>query len=733
MRIYVAAGGSMISLPDKREPVSVAQDSRSRPMVLVLFAAFVLGVVQSHQVIAQDDALEGTLIRWRSENQSREQIPTALANFYTTLYNTGQLVITATTNDDSKTVEEVLRAEGVFTGPFFPESMDSLMCDINPHICTRELAPADETILEDVSAHLHGYNFSVGNWTYEPGDLVRLPKVQLERYEQFDYGWKNKGETIEGILASREVSCESVGVNCRTAVELLNASQPEVLDANYEGLLVLPISGVSASVRLHHTDDPLDFPKVSPGRKEASFGFIEETKKWDHAEDVALRKLRLNTVTIGDMQLQSSVKDEPHYTRQEQLFELIRHPATNVNWSPQLQWGGTRIAVMDGWVDSSHCDLGPNVTVNNLPNSPVPSPAAASCGSMEAANMFDHHGTHVTASIGASINGKGISGLVSDAQIVTRQIARHRLSNPRYREQVHLQLISFVTMDQAKTINLSWSYTNDPSLGVDPIGEAIRVLQRSAVVVVAAGNQGNDLNQSACVVFPACYAEFDNVITVVGLNRSSSQPGLWAGSNSSSKFHIGAIAEDVLSATSANKYGVLSGTSQAAPQVSAAAAYIWAISAAMFPQGYSTPQRVRARIVYTGDMFPKLKDTAVGGRLNMERALDVTRTRVVLNDGREVFGNLVAMHSIDRRKTLDTVIFGDAISETRFALRHLKRMIRNPAGSGYMVFATAKDGGDPSRFEGLPLKTRRAWLEVETEGGTEFVQFRDIEDYTAKY
>ena len=172
---------------------------------------------------------------------------------------------------------------------------------------------------------------------------------------------------------------------------------------------------------------------------------------------------------------------------------------------------------------------------------------------------------------------------------------------------------------------------------------------------------------------------------------------------------------------------------QAAPQVSATAAYLWAMSAAAFSAEYSTPTSVRARIVYTGDLFPSLKNAVIGGRLNMERALDITRTRVVRRDGSEVFGALVAMHSRDRQSLLDTVVFGDMASQTRFALKSLKRMIRDPAGNGYIVFAEVSERGNVIRNDGLPLQTRSAWLEIETDNGPEFIEFRDIQDYTAKY
>ena len=84
------------------------------------------------------------------------------------------------------------------------------------------------------SAHLHGYGLSRGVWTNKPGDTLIIPNIKLTEYEEFSVGWKNKGESIDGILKNRGVTCNSYGVDCGNAVKILNASNPQALEVSYE-------------------------------------------------------------------------------------------------------------------------------------------------------------------------------------------------------------------------------------------------------------------------------------------------------------------------------------------------------------------------------------------------------------------------------------------------------------------------------------------------------------------
>ena len=698
---------------------------------------FSLMIILESPAVAEHGLIGGEkVIRWRSANQSRAEIPESLADLYTTLYNTGQLSLMSITDHEGQMIEQIMRNAEIMVGPHFPLAIDSLMCDLNPRVCSRELISASEEKLGEPASHLHGYKFTRGNWTNNPGDTILFPKVQLEEYEEFKVSWKNEGESIDQILENREVTCEAYGVDCLTAVKFLNSSNPEVLEKSYQGQIVLPTRGVTASIELSHEDEPIKRYTLQIENVRQTDLYIQQMQELDHAEDAAFEALIKNTVTEGEANFQSSLENEPYFPQQKRLFELIHHPGLDDNWIPSLDWDVGPVAVFDDWVDTSHCDIGDNITVSNLPNS-----AASTnnndpdCGEVETANPIEHHGTHVVASIGASLNGKGIGGLLpADSKIQTYQIERNKLGTAKYREQLSIQIITVQLHAKPKTYNFSWSYTNNNNNDAeDLIKNAIEVLEGNALVVVAAGNEGMDFDAGNCSLLPGCFHSFSNVLTVVGLNRLDI-PSLWSNSNNSGDFHIGAIAEKVFSATKNNRYGELSGTSQAAPQVSATAAYLWAITKATKPPNSVKPQHVKNRIIYTADYFPSLKDKVLGGRLNMARALDIGQIAIVKTNGDKIVGPLISftVHNSDEPAYLVILKKGNSKIEIRFG--QLKRMIRGDASTGHIVFYTPPDKfGKLVREEGLTLITLSQQLMVNTDNGIELVSLNEIADYTAQF
>lgn len=168
--------------------------------------------------------------------------------------------------------------------------------------------------------------------------------------------------------------------------------------------------------------------------------------------------------------------------------------------------------------------------------------------------------------------------------------------------------------------NISWGYTNQGGRA-DPIEQAIKALGQNTLFVVAAGNTAQRRDGDVCGDLPACFRDFENVITVVGLDRSSNPPRLWSsdgrGSNWSREFSLGAIAKDVLSTTYKDFTGTMSGTSQAAPQVTAAASLIYSVYQTHYlveePEPVLLPIRIKNRLIYTSDLFNQLLDKSQGG------------------------------------------------------------------------------------------------------------------------
>ena len=715
-----------------------------RPIILAGIM-FVCSLAASAQEALHDRSEK---ILWKSDNHSRAEIPGAIAKLYTSLYNTDQLPLMEVQINKGQTVEQLMRDAGVFFGPHFPVEIDSLLCDLNADQCNRDLVPIDPSQYNVTTAHTGGYEFSKGSWMSRPGDTLLIPMIEFEEYEEFLVSWKNSGESIKEILYNRRVTCEQFGVDCYEAVRIFNQSNPEALEDSYEGRIVLPTRGVAAYITLAHdgasdedTNDPIETVPQSPQLQIRQMPeYFEETQKWEHREEKAFEALEQNSVAWGTASKQADFSTEPHFTTQFNLFELINHPELIPGWTPDMDWSKATVAVLDSWVDKNHCDIGPNIEVHNEVDSATePAADPALCGQLEPANPIEHHGTHVAALLGASLNGKGIAGLLPPAsKIYTHEVKDHRLGDAAYRQQVSDDIHLIAVQTLAKTYNLSWFYTND-SGGLDVLENSIAVMTGSALVVAPAGNNSQDFSAGGCSLLPACFYNYPNVITVVGLDRGKDNPQLWvsdsgssAGSSFASFFHVGAIAENILSATKSNKHGTLSGTSQAAPQVSATAGYLWAIIAANTNRT-PNPQEIKNRIIYTADYFPHLKNKVMGGRLNMAKALDIGATVIETIDGSTVNGVFSGYKGADG-SVADIVILRHNGNRVDVAFSKLKRLIRDHSGARYIAYYVDVNGV-LVRKVGAELLTRSQEIYIFPAGSVVATQIPlvQIADYTAAF
>jgi hypothetical protein len=141
--------------------------------------------------------------------------------------------------------------------------------------------------------------------------------------------------------------------------------------------------------------------------------------------------------------------------------------------------------------------------------------------------------------------------------------------------------------------------------------------------VAAAGNSGKDLHAEMANPLVLWAPEVPNIIGVGSASEDGLQIlGAWhegddirQGSNFGSRYvHVIAPGRTVYSLARANSYACATGSSQAAPQVTAAAA-------ALFTRGVIDPLLIKARLIYTADWLPQFDGKVLGGRLNVRRAL----------------------------------------------------------------------------------------------------------------
>lgn len=146
----------------------------------------------------------------------------------------------------------------------------------------------------------------------------------------------------------------------------------------------------------------------------------------------------------------------------------------------------------------------------------------------------------------------------------------------------------------------------------------------SAVFVVSAGNDGENV-EKLLERLPISWA--DRVKNIIGVAAAQGEnlvgdilPGPGSvlsqkGSNYGEKYvHLAAPGRDLFSVASDNSYAAATGTSQAAPIVTAAAAMLYA-------QKISAPWAIKARLVYTSDWVAQMETKVWGGLLNYRRAV----------------------------------------------------------------------------------------------------------------
>jgi subtilisin family serine protease len=314
------------------------------------------------------------------------------------------------------------------------------------------------------------------------------------------------------------------------------------------------------------------------------------------------------------------------YLAQDHAFDLFQ------SILPTLPGAGVRVAVIDSGIDGSHPDLAGQVV------------ASKSFVGGNPLTDEQGHGTFVAGEIAAATNnGLGIAGIAFPAKLVIAKVVRSDREIPLKAETA---AIRWAVNQGARVINLSLGGLRDPT---DPLRDTYSAaelqavayaVRHGAVVVAAVGNA----DQAPRVPWPyASYpAALPHVIGVSAVARDGSVPSF---SDRDAVYNdLAAPGQDMFSTlprrmTAARStcpdqgysdcgpadYVHASGTSFAAPQVSAAAALLLASDPALHPD------QVSAILERTADdanasngcrRCPLLRDSLTGwGRLNVTNAL----------------------------------------------------------------------------------------------------------------
>ncbi len=177
----------------------------------------------------------------------------------------------------------------------------------------------------------------------------------------------------------------------------------------------------------------------------------------------------------------------------------------------------------------------------------------------------DDHGTHVAGIIAASAdNGIGIAGVASNVDVKIMSLKINGGPKGTGSLDSAVKAIQYATMMGADICNLSWG-TSQYSL---TLKQAIE--ESDMLFVAAAGNSGDDNNTMP--IYPASL-DLSNLISVTFIDPAGELTKL--SNYGSSTVDLAAPGEDIFS-TVVGAYAPMSGSSMAAPQVTAVAAMIYA-------------------------------------------------------------------------------------------------------------------------------------------------------------
>ncbi len=313
--------------------------------------------------------------------------------------------------------------------------------------------------------------------------------------------------------------------------------------------------------------------------------------------------------------------------------DLVNDPAVPQQWALDTvnvasAWGTTQgsgvvVAVLDSGTTLSHPDLKANIWVNTV--------EIAGNGRDDDGNGFvddiygwnfvsnnadttdtDGHGTHVAGIIGAVANNNvGIAGLAPEVDLLSLKVisgstgsTANIVSAIRYA--IQLKTVRDINI---RVMNLSLGYSEIDTA----VGTAIQDAGTAGIVVVcSAGNSAsnNDLKSH----YPSGYNSYDNVISVAATDQYDSLLGV--SNYGANTVDLAAPGGTIYSTTKNGSYGSMSGTSMAAPMVSAAVALL----AAENP-GWS-PAQLKSALLQAVDPLPELAGkTVTGGRLNIGDAV----------------------------------------------------------------------------------------------------------------
>jgi subtilisin family serine protease len=279
--------------------------------------------------------------------------------------------------------------------------------------------------------------------------------------------------------------------------------------------------------------------------------------------------------------------------------------------------GGVVIAVIDSGVDWHHPDLRDNIFVNRdeIADNGLDDDGNGFVDDVSGWDFangdndpFDdvYHGTHVAGiAAAAGDNGRGVAGVAWRARLLP---VKFLAADGNGFSADAIRSIDYAALMGARVLNNSWGGGAFSNAMFDTIAA---VGTDGVLFVAAAGNDGELID--AQPHYPASYP-LPNVLAVAATDDHDNIASF--SSYGGRTVLLGAPGVGILSTLPGGGYGLLNGTSMAAPMVSGAAALLWAVEPAL------TIPQVQARLAGSAKPVPALAGkTITGARLDLFRLL----------------------------------------------------------------------------------------------------------------
>lgn len=278
-----------------------------------------------------------------------------------------------------------------------------------------------------------------------------------------------------------------------------------------------------------------------------------------------------------------------------------------------------RVAVIDSGIDSQEEDL-KNV-LNQQDSAQIVKRNGKICAeSLVRDGSPNGHGTHVSGILAAEANnGAGIAGAgsaIDNSSIELIVVDIFETDRSRDTTVAHLIAgLKYAKEQGVKAVNLSLGVNIAIKKWSDDDVQALNLvcqeLYDAGITIVCAAGNDNYNDNGAVQVIPA---DFDNTIGVISLGNNDSRVN---DSNYGERKDVAAPGLNIYSTLPNGKYGVLSGTSMAAPMVTAVVAMMYSANPNL------SPDEVKQVLQNTAtDLGPAGKDQETGyGIVNARKAV----------------------------------------------------------------------------------------------------------------